>query len=341
MKHRLSVLLGVICAGLTTSPVLADSVADFYKGRTISLLMGTGPGGSYDLYARVIAPHLARHIPGNPTIIIEHMPGAGGVNAGNYIFGAGPQDGSKILETHALPLMEKLRSGKQAVRYKSDKLQWLGAFDEIVQVMTVWHTAPVKTLDDLKKKEIIVGSMAKNHLTYQWASILQNNYGTAYKVITGYGSGGALNVAMEKGEIHAWTASWENLKGTRPQWLKDKTVRLFAQFTMERNPELPDIPTLIELSPPDKRAEAEFLVAGTPIARAMAVGPGVPADRVAALRKAFDDTMKDKALLADAEKRQLSIRPRGAAEVTALVNKIVSASPELVARVKASIGQTE
>jgi tripartite-type tricarboxylate transporter receptor subunit TctC len=146
---------------------------------------------------------------------------------------------------------------------------------------------------------------------------------------------------MERGEIHGWTPSWENLSGTRPEWVPEKKVRLLAQFTLEREPYLKDVPTLVELSPPDKRDVAEFMISGTPIARAIALGPGVPADRVAALRKAFEETMKDPAFLAECEKRKLSIGPRTHQQVHALVNKIVSAPPELVERVKKAIGQIE
>ncbi len=322
---------------LAATPCAAQSAAEFYKGRTISILMGTGPGGSYDLYGRTIAEHLARHIPGNPTIIVEHMPGAGGVIAGNHIYGPGPQDGSKILLSHALPLVEKLEP--KGVRFESAKFNWLGTYDSIAQVLTLWHTAPAKTIDELKTKDVVVGSFNKTHLTYQWAMLTRNALGANYKVITGYPSGNELNLAMERGEISGWTASWANLVATRPDWLRERKVTLLVQYTLERNPGMPSVPTLIELSPPDKKDMAEFITAGTPFARGLAVGPQVPADRVAALRKAFDDLMQDQAFLADAKKRKLDIDPRNAAQAHAMVNKIAAASPELVARVKKAIGQ--
>jgi tripartite-type tricarboxylate transporter receptor subunit TctC len=181
---------------------------------------------------------------------------------------------------------------------------------------------------------------ARNHLTYQWASLLKEAIGAKYKIITGLRSGNENNLAMERGETHGWTPSWENLSGTRPQWVAEKKVNLLAQFTLERESYLKDVPTLIELSPPDKRDVAEFVISGTPIARSIALGPGVPADRVAALRKAFEDTMKDPAFLEDVKKRKLSISPRNHQQVLALVKKIVTASPELTARVKKAIGQT-
>ncbi len=331
--------LALAAATFIATPSVAEGVSDFYKGKTIAIVMGTGPGGSYDLYGRTIAAHLGKHIPGNPTIIVEHMPGAGGANAGNFIFGQAPQDGSKILLSHALPLVEKLRGG-QGIRFKSDKFQWLGAYDAIVQVMTVWHTSPVKSLDDLKTKDnVVIGSFNNTHITYQWPMLLKDILGAKYKVITGYRSGNDLNLAMERGEVGGWTAAWENLAGTKADWLRDKKVTLLVQFAVERIPQLPNVPTLLELTPPNKKDIVEFITSGTPIARALAVGPGVPADRVAALRKAFDDLMRDKEFLAEAKKRKLDINPRDAAQTQALVNKIISASPELVARVKAATGQ--
>jgi tripartite-type tricarboxylate transporter receptor subunit TctC len=207
--------------------------------------------------------------------------------------------------------------------------------------MMLWHTAPANNIEQLKTADLVIGSFSKSHLTYQWASLLKDAIGAKYKVVSGYRSGNDCNLAMERGEISGWAASWENLNGTRPQWVTEKKVKLLAQFTLEREPYLKDVPTLMELAPPNKKDVAEFVISGTPFARAIAVGPGVPAERVAALRKAFDDLMKDKAFLADAEKRKLAIGPRTAAQVHALVNKLASASPDLITRVKRAIGQIE
>jgi len=338
---RMLVCASIALAGavVIAAPAAAQSVADFYKGKTIALLMGTNPGGSYDLYGRVIAEHLSRHIPGNPTIIMEHMPGAGGVIAGNHLYGPGPQDGTKMLLSHSIPLAEKLEP--KGVRFESAKFQWLGTYDAIAHTMAIWHGSQVNDLAALKSKPLVIGSFAKGHLTYQWPAMMKHVLGTSYQVITGYRSGSDLNLAMERGEVHGWAASWENLAGTRPQWITDKKVSVLVSFTLERKKQIPDVPTLLELAPADKKDIVEFITAGTPFGRAIALGPGVPADRVAALRKAFDDTMKDPAFLADAAKRNLDIDPRPAAYAHSLADKLTSASPALVARVKEAIGQTD
>jgi tripartite-type tricarboxylate transporter receptor subunit TctC len=333
-------IVAAVAFAAAVSPAAADSVADFYRGKTISLVMGTGPGGSFDLYGRTIGPYLSKHIPGNPTIVMEHMPGAGGVIAGNHIYGPGPQDGTKMLLSHAITLAEKLEP--TGVRFETAKMQWLGAYDAIAQMLTMWHTAPAQSIEDLKTKEgVVIGSFARSHLTYHWVSLLKDAIGAKYKIITGLRSGNDNNLAMERGEIHGWAASWENLNGTRPTWVPEKKVKLLVQFTMKRMPYLKDVPTLVELAPADKKDIAEFVISGTPVSRAIALGPGVPANRVAALRKAFEATMKDPGFLAECEKRKLGIDPIGHEELHAMITKIVSASPSLVTRVQKAIGQLE
>jgi tripartite-type tricarboxylate transporter receptor subunit TctC len=335
---RAAAVLGSVLFGPAMPAALAQSASDFYKGKVVAIVMGTGPGGSYDLYGRIIAAHLGRMIPGNPKVIIEQMPGAGGIIAGNYIFNTGPQDGTKILMSHPLPLIEKLEPN-QGVRYESAKFQWLGTYDSINQVMALWHTAPALSLADPKAKSLVLGSFNKTHLSYQWAMMAKNVLGASYKVITGYPSGNHLDLAMERGEISGWVVAWENLTGTKPDWLAEKKVVLPMQFAPARMSDLPDVPTLGELAPADKKDIVDFVVSGTPFSRALAVGPQVPADRVAVLRRAFDDLMRDEAFLADAAKLKLGIEPRNAEQVQAMVNKIVGATPELVTRVKQAIGQ--
>ena len=325
------VVAALATLALSATCVSAQPPADFYKGKSITLLMGTGPGASYDMYGRTIAEHLGKHIPGRPNIVVEHMPGAGGVVAANHIYGPAPQDGSRLLLTHALPLIERM--SPKGVQYESRKLQWLGSYDAIAQMMAIWHEAPVKSLDDLKNGEFVVGSFNRTHFSYQWAMLTKHILRTSYRVTTGYPSGNHLNLAMERGEIAGWTASWESFAAGRPDWLRDKKLRFFVAYTLERMRELPEVPTLAELSPPEQRAMPEFIASGTPFARAIAVGPGVPNDRVAALRKAFDDLMVDQEFLALAAKRKLDISPRNAAATNALLDRVVGASPEFVARV--------
>jgi tripartite-type tricarboxylate transporter receptor subunit TctC len=330
-----------VIATLATGPAAAQqSVADFYRGKNVALLLGTGPGGSYDLYARLFAEHLGKHIPGNPSILVEHMPGAGGVTAGNHLFGPGPQDGTKILLSHAI-IMSEVLDPKAGVRFQSAKFNWIGTYDAIAHTLALWHEAPVKTIADLKGGNIVVGSFAKAHFTYQWPAMMRDVLGLNFKLITGYPTGNHNNLAMERGEIHGWAASWENLIGTRPHWIKEKKVTLLTQFLLERKHQIPDVPTLLELAPAGKKDVVEFMSASTPFGRAIVTGPGVPADRVAALRTAFEATIKDPAFLAAAQKRNVDIEWRDHQHTMSLVKKIVGASPDLIARVKKSVGQED
>ena len=325
---------------LLAAPALhADSVEDFFKGKTVTLTTGTSPGGSFQLYGQLFTSHMPKYIPGNPTMVMNFMPGAGGTKAANYLFAAGAQDGTQLLLSHAIPLSEKLRP--KGIKFKSAEFNWLGSYAAITQMLTLWHTAPVKSLEEAKNKEAILSSFAKTHLTYQWISLANNLLGTKFRIVTGYRGGAKNNIAMEQGETHGWTPSWGNLQGTKPQWLADKKINILLLYAFDRLPELPNVPTLVEVAKPEDRDIAEFMIASTPIARAIAVGPKVPNDRVAALREAFAKTVADPAFLAEAKQRKLLIKVRTWQETEKLVKTIVNASPDLVARVKKATGQSD
>jgi tripartite-type tricarboxylate transporter receptor subunit TctC len=342
MPRRTRALVAfAVFATLAASPAPAQQdVADFYKGKTVALLIGTGPGGSYDLYARIFAEHLPRHIPGNPSIVVEHMPGAGAVTAGNHLFGPGPQDGTKVLLSHAI-IMSEVLDPKAGVRFQSAKFNWIGTYDAIAHTLALWHEAPAKTIADLKNPDVVIGSFAKANTNYHLPAMMRDVLGLNFKLITGYPTGNHNNLAMERGEIHGWAPTWENLVGTRPHWITEKKVRLLVQFMLERKRQMSDVPTLLELAPPDKKDVVEFMSASMPFGRGVVVGPKVPAERVAALRAAFEATIKDPAFLATAQKRQIEIDWRDHQHTISLVRKLVGASPDLIARVKKSIGQED
>lgn len=330
------VTVGLIGAVTATTPAMGQSADGFFAGKTITMTMGTRPGGSFQIYGQLLSKHMKRHIPGQPTIVPNYMPGAGGTKAANYLYAAAAKDGSQMLLSHAIPLAQMLKP--KGLKFKSENFQWLGSFAAITQILTTWHASPIKSLADAKSKQGIMSAFAKNHLTYQYVSMANNLLGTKFKIVVGYRGGARNNQAMEQGEAHGWVPSWGNLNGTKPHWLADKKVNLLMLYAFERLPELPNVPTFLELVSAKDRPVAEFLINGTPIARSLAVPPGVPAARVAVLRAAFDKTMADPQFLAEAKSRKMLIRPRKWQETTALVNKIVGASPELVARVKKAAG---
>jgi tripartite-type tricarboxylate transporter receptor subunit TctC len=204
-----------------SAPVRADAVADFYRGKTVTIVLGTGPGRTYDLYARLLASHMPKHIPGKPNMVVQYMRGAGGLKATNYMYNAAPQDGTVIATLFAsLPLLEKLRP--KAAKYESQKFGWLGAYARIVNVIAVNSDAPAVTIEQAKKKEVVIGSIGKSNSTYQWPALLNSVLGTKFKIISGYRSGGAIYKAMESGEVHGYSPVWLSLSATKADWLKEK-----------------------------------------------------------------------------------------------------------------------
>ena len=214
------VFFGLLGATILTSPAAAQDVSGFYKGKQITMTMGTRPGGSFQVYGRLFSKYMPKYIPGKPTIVPNFMPGAGGTKAANYLYAAAAQDGSQILLSHALPLAQMLKP--KGLKFKSENFQWLGSFSAITQLLTTWHSSPIKSLADAKSKQGIMSAFAKNHLTYQFVSMANNILGTKFKIIIGYRGGARNNQAMEQGETHGWVPSWGNLNGTKPHWLRDK-----------------------------------------------------------------------------------------------------------------------
>ncbi len=335
-KMYLAAVSGLILT-LTLAPstaARADAVADFYSGRTITIVLGTGPGRTYDLYARLLATHMPKHIPGKPNMVVQYMRGAGGIKATNYVFNAAPQDGTVIATLFAsLPALEKLRP--KAAKYKALEFNWLGAFSRIVNVIAVMSDAPAVTLDQAKKKEVVIGSIGTANSTYQWPALINGILGTKFKIVSGYRSGGAIYKAMESGEVHGYSPVWLSLSATKAAWLRDKKVSVLAQMGLERIPALPDTPMLINLVKSDAdRDLVRFIASGSPLGRSALTTPGVPADRLAALRKALAATVKDPAYLADAKKRKLLIAPSSLEDVEAAVRQIAGTPAPLMARCK-------
>ena len=340
MKYSISslrpLIFGLAGAAAFMTPAIGQNVAGFYKGKTITMTMGTRPGGSFQVYGRLFSTHMPQYIPGKPTIVANFMPGAGGTKAANYLYNAAAKNGNQMLLSHALPLAQMLRP--KGLKFKSENFLWLGSFSAITQLLTTWYSSPIKSLADAKSKQGIMSAFAKNHLTYQFVSMANNIIGTKFKIVVGYRGGARNNQAMEQGETHGWVPSWGNLNGTKPHWLANKKVNLLMLYAFKRLPELPNVPTILELAPQKDKDVVEFMLNGTPIARSLAFPPNVPAARVAALREAFNKTMADPGFLAEAKKRKMLIQPRTWQETTSLVNKIVSSSPALVARVKKATG---
>jgi tripartite-type tricarboxylate transporter receptor subunit TctC len=324
-------------AGLSPStPATAQSVADFYRGKSIRMVVATSPGGDYDLRARLIARHIGRHIPGEPAIVPVNMPGGVGLQAANFMATQAPRDGTAL---HAI--MQNMSAvqalGGANVEYDTRKFFWVGNTTDTPNVINSWHTTGIKTIQDVMTRELVVGAPGTATSSVYYPKALNELVGTKFKIVSGYPGGNVVNLAMERGEVGGrGSNSWASWKSTHPEWLKEKKIFILVQIAFKRHPELPDVPTMVELAKNEQdRLVMEFLSADIPISRAYITTPDVPADRVAALRRAFDATMKDPAFLAEAAKTQMDISPSTGEEAQKFSDLIANTPPAVLARAKA------
>lgn len=312
----------------------ADAVADFYKGKTIEMHIGYTAGGGYDVYGRIVARHMGKHIQGNPQIVPKNTPGAGSLRAANWLYAAAPKDGTALATVARGAAFDPLL-GVTAAQFDGNKFNWIGSANDEVSVCVSWKDSGITSLKDLMTKELVVGGTGPTADTDQFPKVINAILGTKMKLIPGYPGGNDVSMAMERGEVKgrcAW--SWSSLVATRMNWYKDKTVHVLIQLALNKHPDLPDVPLIMDLAKTDEeRAILTLVFARQTMGRPFMAPPGVPAERVAALRKAFMATMKDKEFLAEAEKGQLEITPVSGEDLQALVAKGYAADPAIAKRV--------
>jgi tripartite-type tricarboxylate transporter receptor subunit TctC len=331
--RRAALALGALLA--TISPVLAqDNVAAFYKGKVVRLLVGIGVGSGYDINARLLARHLPKYIPGHPAVIVQNQPGAGSLSMTNQLFAGGPFDGTAIgASFNGLPTAPLLQPA--GARFDAVKLNWIGSTNRETQAMYVWHSAPILTLADLTTTEMIVGAQAPGSTQYDYPRLAEKLFGWRFKVITGYEATPKIHLAMERGEVHGTWANWSTLKAIAEPWIKDKTIRILAQWALRKHPELPDVPLILDQArTPEQKQALDLALARLEFGRPFFMPPGAPADRVAAIRDAFDAVMKDKEFLDEADKLKIEIDPLSGAQVAALIERIYQTPAEAVVRVR-------
>ena len=333
MTRAAAIVLVLVCT--VTNPARADPVADFYKSKSIDFLVGASTGNDFDFRARMLARHMGRHIPGQPQILVRNMPGGGGVVAMNYMQNRGAHDGTVL---HIMfPNMGALQATKEpGVAFDLRQFRFIGNTTDSQNVMSVWHTSPAKNIDDARRMGVVLGASPGNTGIY-YARALNQMIGTKFKIISGYPGGNEINLAMERGEVQGRAsitmASW---KSTRPQWLAEGKLVHLLQAGVTRHPDLPDTPLLHELATnEDDRQLLIFLSASVAIARAVVTGPGVPPERVEALRRGFDATMKSPELLEEAAKSNTDISPASGEDSQRISDAIVNAPANVVARAKA------
>jgi tripartite-type tricarboxylate transporter receptor subunit TctC len=316
----------------------AQSPAEFYKGKTIDLFVGYSAGGGYDVYARSIARFMGKHIPGNPSIVVKNMPGAGSLALANHLYNAAPKDGTAFGTIARGAAFDPL-FGNEAAKFEAVKFNWIGSANNEVSVCVAWHTSGIKTIEELKTKELVVGGTGPSADTDQFPRIVNGVLGTKFKIVTGYPGGNDVSLAMERGEVQGrcgW--SWSSVITTRRDWLDKKLINVLVQLSTDKHEDLPDVPSILELaSTPEQKQILGLVFARQALGRPYLAPPGIPADRVAALRKAFMDTMKDKEFLAEAAKAKLEIGPISGEAVQKIVEDGYKTDPETVKKTAAML----
>ena len=334
-----SSILLALCGTLAASPAVAqDAVADFYKkNNTIRLLIGSEAGGGYDGYGRLLSRHLGRFIPGNPTFVVQNMPGAGGIVASNYLYNAAPKDGTAMAQVQRLvPFVQIM--GEPGPQFETAKFNWIGSLASEVTTCVSWKASTdIKTFADVQKKELITGGSGPND-TETVPAILNNVLGAKFKIISGYPSSTAITLAMERGEVHAVCSSYSSLTSRNAHWFRDDKVNILVQASTQKHPKMPNVPLALDLAKnPEDKALLEFNDARLAIGRPFMLPPGVPPERVKAIRAAFNQMVKDKDFLADAEKEKRELDVMGGDEMQVLLERLSKTPKSLVDRLADSI----
>jgi tripartite-type tricarboxylate transporter receptor subunit TctC len=308
-KGAVGFLVACVVACAVAEPVAAQSVADFYKGKIIKFVLSTGEGGGYDTYARAIEPYMEAYLPGNPKIIIQHMQGAGGLVAANNLYNVAPRDGTQFAMIHRAAVSTAVLFGKSNVRSDPTKFGWIGSMNDEKSICAAWHTAPVKSFADLQKTELVVSALGRGTDTDAYSNLLKNLFGAKLKIVTGYDSGSAMELALERGEVGgrcAW--SWSTIMSTKAEWVRDKKIVPLVQMSLSKHPDLPDVPLITEFITSDEQRQIlEVVLAPQIIGRPLLMPPEVPAERLTAFRAAFNASMQDPKFIAEAKARNMEI----------------------------------
>jgi len=339
--HTLVAATAALAAASATQslPAEAQSVADFYRGKTIVYNLAVPEGASWGLYARNFIEHLRSHVPGNPTIILQVMPGGGGVAAANYIFNIAPKDGT-VIGTPLSTTIVFAAINPHEVRFDPRKFAWIGSLAVVQDVISVWHTAAAKTIDQAKATEVVMGATGKGSNTFQDLALANNFLGTKFKPVLGYKGSGEINLAIERGEVEGRATTWDSWPGSFPDWLRDKKILQLVQLGPRKLPEIgEEVPLLRDLvKDGEQRAIVDFVGLSLALGRSVYAPPGTPADRVAALRAALIETVKDPAYVADAKRLMLDTATWQSGEmIEKEVDEAFSLPPALIEKAKAGI----
>jgi tripartite-type tricarboxylate transporter receptor subunit TctC len=327
--------LGIAAVGAVAAGDIAraaDPIADFYSGRNVQLVIGYAPGGGYDIYARALARHMARHIPGNPSIVVQNMPGAGSIKAANYLYNIAPKDGSAFGGFSRGAFLDPLLGRADGVQYVAAKYGWLGSISNEVGVCAFRSESGIATWQDMRTKSYVIGSTGAGADSDVFPTVLRKMFGLPMKVVTGYHSAADVVLAISRKEVDGrcgW--SWSSLMAWNKSMYQSKAINVALQLASQKLDELPDTPSILEVArDADQQSALKLILSRQTMARPYVTPPGIPPDRLNALRAAFDATMQDPEFLADAQRQDLEVRPVSGPQAAALINEIYASPPAVV-----------
>src|SRR4051812_40402479 len=320
---------------LAYAPAGAQTVEEFYRGRTINFIVGYPPAGAPDTYARLVARHMGRYIPGEPAIIVRNMAGAGSLIAANHLFNAAARDGTTLgLTSPTIPLEETL--GAPQSKYNASQFNWIGRLATNSNVTFINGTSQVKTISDAFEKVAILGATGRSSTNAVYPAVLNNVLGTKFKIVTGYQGTAAVMLAMERGEVDGNSATFDGLLAQHPDWVTTRRINVVVQYLLKRLPDLPDVPTMAELArTPEQATILRTVSSASEIGKFVLTTPAVPAARVAALRTAFEAMVRDSEFLVEARKLHIEVDPLSGAELQKIVQETQSIPSDVIEKVKA------
>jgi tripartite-type tricarboxylate transporter receptor subunit TctC len=319
------------------APAAAQPAEDFFKGKTITISVGFSPGGSYDFYPRLFARYMGKYIPGNPTVVVQNMPGAGSMRAANHLYNIAPKDGT-ALGVVSQTVMLEAPLGTPGVKYNAVEFTYVGRMTSVLETMISWHEAQAKTIHDVRKYETIAGGTGPTSPTEGYPRLLNAFAGTKFRIISGFGGTAEIMLAMERREIDALENSWTSIVRTKKEWLDGKKINVLIQAQLERSKELPDTPTLVELgNTPEDKAALAFYTSSAAVSRSMIGAPGIPADRLKVLRDAFMAVTRDPQFLTDVKQSQAEFDPAPGEYLEELAKKIAATPKAVIERTAAAL----
>src|SRR5215831_19031621 len=335
--RRIAVSAGALAAIAIVTPAPAQPAGESLAGRSVQMIIGFGPGGGYDLWGRTVGRYIGRHLPGQPNVVPQNMPGAGSYVAASYLYNVAPKDGT-VLGIIARDAALGPLSGAPGARFDPTKLSWIGTPAKETNVCIAYHTAAVKTVQDLFRTQLIVGDTGPGTGTRSYPKALNELIGTKFKLVGGFPASSDVFLAMERGEVEGICESLDSIKIRRPDWIPTKTISVLFQGGAAPNPELKDVPFVLDLARSEEQRRAiEFLYAGQGIGRPFVAPPDLPAERLKALREAFNATMQDAEFIAETKNSKLELAPEDGEHLAALITKIYATPKPIVDKVTSLI----